>query len=198
MSDATGIMKFRRMVDSWWTVGVIALLIGFIVYQKWHHVPADYKPTFLTVGESLAPTFALETPDGPSAVLQWAADSRPTLLYVFQPACVWCSRNRDNLQTVLEHASNYRVIGLSLTQRGLKDYVARNGYKFPVYVPPNQKSIAQLKLHATPETLIVSPSGRVEKVWIGAYGGKMKNDIESTFGITLAGLERQQATRVAQ
>jgi hypothetical protein len=187
--------RVRRAAESWWAIGVIALLVSFNLYQRFRPAGQYKPPTFVSVGESLAPSYAFETSDGRPAVLRWSEDGRATLLYIFQPSCVWCTRNRDNFRTVLEHASDYRVIGLSLTSRGLKEYLANNGYNFPVYVTANRKSVAQLKLNGTPETLIVSPAGKVEKVWVGAYGGKSRSDIEMTFGVKLAGFEQDLVTQ---
>jgi hypothetical protein len=44
---------------------------------------------------------------------------------------------------------------------------------------------AKYRLGGTPQTLLIGKTGRVEKVWTGAYLGATKAEIEKTFSVTI-------------
>ena len=50
------------------------------------------------------------------------------------------------------------------------------------------KTLQSLGLGSTPQTIVVSPEGKVLKVWTGAYDDKLKSEIEDYFGTQLPGL----------
>jgi len=58
---------------------------------------------------------------------------------------------------------------LSLVKTDLHDFIQREDLGFPVYTDLAASAIAMYRLGSTPETLVVSPEGKVIKDWIGAY-----------------------------
>lgn len=110
----------------------------------------------------------------------------PTMLYVFQPSCVWCLRNHENITALTEAlAGKYRLIGLSLATDGLDEYVKKRDIRFPVYTDLTPDAIEAYRLESTPETLVISPEGKVIKNWQGAYFGNTASLVEKFFSITL-------------
>jgi hypothetical protein len=133
--------------------------------------------------------------DGAAAFVNWASDARPTFVYIFSPSCIWCQRNLQNIKALSgTQGSAYRFIGLSLSSNGLKKYVEENELKFPVYTSASDANGREIKLHATPQTLIVSPNGRVDEAWLGAYTGRMQGEIERKLGVHLPGLPSVSAS----
>jgi len=53
-------------------------------------------------------------------------------------------------------------------------------------IPPNV--VSALNLVSTPQTLVVSPNGKLLKHWRGAFAGKIQAEIEQYFGVKLPGL----------
>jgi hypothetical protein len=110
-------------------------------------------------------------------------------LYIFKPECPWCARNLPNIKALAGHANGqYRVISLSLSNDGLNDYVVQSGLNMPVY--GNLPDIARTtyKLGGTPQTIVISPEGKVLKNWKGAYQGNTQREIERYFNVQLPGL----------
>jgi len=102
----------------------------------------------------------------------------PTVLYVFRPSCIWCARNEGSIHALSRGASKrFRFIGVSLTSDGLAEFLTAHQFEFPVVtnLAPNVR--AQYKLTGTPETIVVSPAGRVLKVWSGAYTEELQGQI---------------------
>jgi peroxiredoxin len=174
---------WMRFTQGWWPVAVIALLAGSIVYQRWQFSHPSLPPV-LKPGEHLAP-ITLETPQERAAQLDWSAGSLPTILYVFRPDCEWCARNLEAERAVATGSQGYRFVALSTTKTGLRSYVSTNRLTFPVYAAADSKTVRQLKLVMTPETVLITPEGTVQKVCLGAYVGENRREVEKVFGIKL-------------
>ena len=84
--------------------------------------------------------------------------------------------------------NDFRFIGLSLAEPGLKEYVEEHHLKFPIYAGLTRETIQSLGLGRTPQTIVVSPEGKILKVWMGAYVEEMRPEVEAYFGVQLPGL----------
>jgi peroxiredoxin len=163
---------------------LLAHRIRTLTYGRLARV-SEYK---LQVGTTVPPIVA-ERLDGHQETISYEGGNKPTVLYIFTPPCSWCARNMDNLKTLLEKENGpYRVIGLSLSQEGLAEYVAKNGLKLPVYSGLSPQTLKTYKLGSTPQTVVISPEGKVLQDWAGAYVGDQKSQVEAFFHVTLPGL----------
>ena len=126
--------------------------------------------------------------EGKQAVISYAGYPQ-TVLYVFVPPCRWCARNLANVQALARAGGKtYRIVGLSLSDENLKEYVARSGVEFPVYSHLAPEAIGALGLGSTPQTLVVSPEAKLLRNWTGAYSGDLQAEVERYFGVRLPGL----------
>jgi hypothetical protein len=83
---------------------------------------------------------------------------------------------------IQQSGGRYRVVLLSLEPGDFSDYGGRDNV---LLVTANTRRA--LKLGATPQTLVVSPAGKVLQNWSGAYGDNAKQ-VESALHIVLPGL----------
>jgi hypothetical protein len=67
-------------------------------------------------------------------------------------------------------------------------YVAKNDLKVPVYSNLSPETLKTYKLASTPQTIVISPEGKILQNWVGAYGGTQKSQVEACFHTTLPGL----------
>jgi peroxiredoxin len=142
----------------------------------------------LQAGTDVPPFTAVDL-RGQSRAIVYKHESTATVLYVFTPGCVWCARNMDNFKALVEkEGGQYRLIGLSLSDAGLTEYVAKNDLKLPIYSRLSPETLKTYKLGGTPQTIVVSPGGRVLKNWVGAYVGQQKSEVEAFFHMSLPGL----------
>jgi hypothetical protein len=154
--------------ESWWPVAIIVLLVAVTLYQRWQFThPVRLRP--LRAGDRVAALALADVRDRP-VIMSWDSKAKTTLIYVFSPECVWCGRNLEAMKALTAQATAYRVICVSLTAKGLGAYLLKHPIGCPVYTAP-AKTAVQLKLIATPETLVVSPKGLVQHVWFGVYAG---------------------------
>lgn len=128
-----------------------------------------------------APALRLTDVNGKIVPINYSDDRHPTVLYVMSPACSWCRANHDNVKYLAAHAGGrFRFIGVSTFGTGLPEYISGHDAGFPVYVAD---SGAQYGSGSTPETLVISPQGKVLKHWRGAFEVQNKTEIEKFFAV---------------
>jgi peroxiredoxin len=143
----------------------------------------------LKIGTTVPPILAKRLGAPHEEVISYQGVNQPTVLYVFTPPCSWCERNLDNFRTLFEEErGQYRFIALSLSKEGLAEYVTRNELKLSVYSGVSTETKEAYKLGGTPQTIVISPDGRVLQNWMGAYVGEQKTQVETFFRVTLPGL----------
>jgi hypothetical protein len=79
-------------------------------------------------------------------------------------------------------------VGLSLTDKDLKNYLTDKQIDMPVFLNPAEQSRSQYRLGPTPQTIVVSPDGKIIGNWIGAYNGVQEAEVVKFFGVNLPGL----------
>lgn len=143
------------------------------------------KQVHPVIGELLPPIKAKQF-DGIVTEISYQ-DELPTVLYIFSPACGWCLKNADYVNTMHEQTNGrYRFIGISLSSNKLAEYISKLRITYPVYAEPLPDSLKLYNLGVTPQTIVLSPKGEVLKNWIGAYSYlAMKNEIENYMKVKL-------------
>jgi peroxiredoxin len=154
--------------------------------------------SLLKVGATVPP-IAAKRLDGQPGVVSYQGAEQSTVLYIFTPPCSWCARNMDNLKTLLDkERGHYRFVGLSLSDEALREYVAKNELKLPVYSGLSGETVKTYKLGSTPQTIVISREGKVLQDWVGAYVGDQKSQIEAFFHVTLPGLRELPKAEAAK
>ena len=146
-------------------------------------------PEALPTGASVQP-LRVRTLEGQEQVISFAESKTPVVLYVFTPECIWCTRTLENLRTLLaQKQGTYRFVGLSLSKKNdVKDYVAQTKLDLPVFEGLSDEAMQEYKLGITPQTIVVSPEGKVVHNWLGAYVGSNEDEVEKFFGVQLPGV----------
>lgn len=175
-------------VGRWPPVALVSLLILSLLWNAVQLTDRRRSDESLVIGGLLGPIAALD-PGGSWVTIRFPPETR-TLLYVFSPRCSWCDANLPAIQQLSEHLDDITVIGLSTADSTLPAYLARAKLSFPVY----STTIETMNVRgftATPTTLLLDASGRIERIWRGAYVGETRSAIEAVFGLTFAGLPEQ-------
>lgn len=134
-----------------------------------------------------APDFAVRLFD--NTEIQLGHLRRPTLLYVFSPACRFCARNLPAINALAQKLKDrVDVVGLSLTTSDLIPYLHTHQLSFSVIRDPDPSIVAAYRLGGTPETIAISKSGYIENVWMGSYDGEVRDAIQRVYGVDLPSL----------
>jgi peroxiredoxin len=172
----------------------VNVLLAHKVRSLTYHRSARLDDRLLKIGTSMAP-LAVKRLDGQEDVISYQGTNQPTVLYIFTPPCSWCARNLDNFkELVARKSAEYRFIGIALSKEGLPEYVAKNGLTIPVFTDVSLETRKRYKLGGTPETIVLSPEGRVLQSWIGAYAGAQKSQVEAFFQVSLPGVREPAQT----
>jgi peroxiredoxin len=133
-----------------------------------------------------APALDVRTLDGEPRKI--AFGGRTTVLYYFSPQCGWCEKNWLNVKAFIASTNDrVRFVGLSTTP-DIADFLAERRLNFEVYTDLSLEAARAYGFGGTPQTVVVSAEGVVERVWAGAYGERHQRDIETMFGVVLPGL----------
>jgi peroxiredoxin len=120
-----------------------------------------------------------------------AATDKPQIVYMFSPSCGWCERNLDNVAALIRHtADRYDFVAVAVDSRDLDKYVAERRLNWIVVREPSSTTRQAYHMGTTPMTIVVERGGKVSHVWLGAYNGKVADDVKATFGVTLPGLRQ--------
>lgn len=186
----------RSVGRSWFLLVVLGFSLTLNVVLGWQvrsskvgppkHDQSPADSPRLVEKELIAP-LTVKKLDGTEQAISFTGTDKPTVLYVFSRACVWCARNVDTVRALAKAtASTHRFIGLSLRDidnAGLEAEEQKLG--FSVFRGLSLDTLKALGLGSTPQTIVVSAQSRVVKNWVGFYGGDLQKDIEAYFGVPL-------------
>lgn len=142
----------------------------------------------LKPGESV-PFLDIATEEGSRVRVDPERSPIPTVVYTFDRDCGWCSRNWPAIrEVVVQTRGRYHVIGLSLSALDPRRHRSPRDFPGPIYQGPSDATRRAYGLGATPQTIVIAPSGRVLAVWRGAYVGAVAKEIEAFFNVRLAGM----------
>lgn len=148
----------------------------------------------IPVGAAVAPLHVFNVTDQQETI-NFGDSGKPTVVYVFSPSCVWCERNTESLKTLVGLKSDsFRFLAVSLMDTSLAKYSERHRLGIPVYKNLSLDNIRDLRLKSTPQTLVISPEGRVLQNWIGAYLGETRKEVETFFSVHLPDVRAQEET----
>ena len=165
-----------------------SIALNFFLIARVHQLTQKTSSHQLLTAGATVPSIEAQTVDGVPGKIDYASASVPTVLYVFTPQCGWCKRNLPDLHALAGQAGNkYRLIGISLTDRDLKQYIATQHLDFPVYTHLSDSTMSTYQLGGTPTTIVVSPQGKILNSWVGVYGDDIKGKIESSLNVSLPG-----------
>jgi peroxiredoxin len=178
----------------YYIVALLGASLALNVYLGWNVKAlrrtntARTQESILAEGESVPPVQAKDLNNNPGSIV-YNESGKPTVLYVFSPACQWCQRNLDNMKRLVDlRGSSHQFVGLSLVSENLQRYIESNKIGYRVLKEPTTETVERLSLVGTPQTIVISPGGKVLKSWIGAYSGEVKGQVEAYFDIKLPGL----------
>jgi hypothetical protein len=167
------------------TFGLLLILTNSLLMQQNRQLKAaineEGRSLELSQGTYLPPIDGLDT-EGKPLSLSYEGESLKTLLFIFSPGCKACRDNMRNWQTIRKQMDekSVRVAAVSIFTEGTKQYVARYGLSdLTVMADVDAKDRASYKLALTPQTILISPEGRVERVWTGLLDADTMQQIVS-------------------
>ncbi|HYP52143.1 MAG TPA: redoxin domain-containing protein [Pyrinomonadaceae bacterium] len=168
---------------------VIALVVmnAVLVLQNRDLKSADGRSLVLKPGK-VVPALAGVDTNGRKVTFDYANDQRKTVLLVFSPRCTYCTENMPNWRAITQglDAKSFRVVAVSSWPEGVKEYAADHGLtNVPVIAEPDPKNRVAYEMNMTPQTILIDPKGKVEKVWTGLIQEDERAEIEQALRLKL-------------
>jgi hypothetical protein len=139
----------------------------------------------IKVGTDLSALTAIDTRGDRLLVAKYDGKGKPILLYVFSPKCRWSARDYTNLKALTRQVvGSHRVVVLTTSADGLTSYLSTHPFSGQILrlLEPLPEGF-----DVTPQTAVLTNSGRVERVWVGALMGERQRDAERVLKISLPG-----------
>lgn len=165
----------------------VNVLQAYRIYDLRHVISALKGEHQLKVGTRVPPLRVLTNTGKPTEVA--TSDKRPLVVYWFSPTCTWCARNEANFRAIIRDAGDrFRFVVLTQSISKAEDYDALGRLGITVLGEPDAETNQRLRFGGTPETIVVAGDGKVDRVWSGAYQGRLQREVESYFGVALPGV----------
>lgn len=173
------------------TLGVLTT-VNIVLYKQNAQLKAELekantKSTEIAQGATL-PAIRGSDQYGVEKTISYGEDEKKTLLLGFSPACGYCKQNQTNWQQIISQIDNraLRVVAVSIREEGVAKYTIQNGFNsIPVIASMSPESRMAYKLQKVPQTILISSTGVVEKVWVGVIDKTMRGEIKKYLGVEL-------------
>src|SRR5690348_10711994 len=111
----------------------------------------------------------------------YGKDSRKVLVLVFSPTCPFCDQNWPKWQQVISSLdrSAVRPVLVDVTSSTTAGFVSQHQLSsLPVILKADPRATVDYRMHLTPQTILVDPNGKVEKVWTGVLNDSSLADLK--------------------
>lgn len=120
-------------------------------------------------------------PDGKPVQVLYGQDPRKVLVLVFSPTCPFCEQNWPKWEQVISSLdpSVVRPVGVDVTSTTTPPFVSQHQLTgLPVFLKVEPQATVNYRFQLTPQTILVDPSGKVEKVWTGVMTDAAVTDLK--------------------
>ncbi|HXM45296.1 MAG TPA: redoxin family protein [Bryobacteraceae bacterium] len=168
-----------------------SLLINVALAHRLNTARTDALNSKSLVAGDSVPDIRGRSAAGALVDVRFANAAKPTIVYYFDPHCPWCKRNAANFNALASAVhSKYSVLAYTAVILNLNEYRTQTNLSVPVITDDATDIRRILKLHGTPQTMVVGVDGKVVKNWEGAYSGATLTDLEKYFNVRLPGSVR--------
>ena len=123
--------------------------------------------------------------EGKPVEVLYGKDSRKVLVMVFSPTCPFCDQNWPKWQQVISSLdpSAIRPVLVDVTSTTTAGFISQHQLSsLPVILKADPRDTMDYRMHLTPQTILVDPNGKVEKVWTGVMTDSAVADLKQRVG----------------
>jgi peroxiredoxin len=124
-------------------------------------------------------------PDGKPVEVLYGKDPRKVLVLVFSPTCPFCEQNWPKWEQVISSLdrSAVRPVGVDVTSTSKAPFLSQHQLTgLPVFEKVEPKAMMNYHFQLTPQTILLDPDGKVEKVWTGVMTDSAVADLKQRMG----------------
>jgi len=170
MSGTQSKSRFNKVMEIFlWVVALGVLAEDIFLFLQNRRLNDALAPQ-ISAGAQLQMLSGLAL-DGRLQPVPFAVAGSRLLVITFSPGCQACQANQDGWMKLASTLGQKGVRVLWVSRDPIeitRDYCVKHGIPLSdVLADPPYRTFAQLGLARVPNTLLVGPDGRVEKVWVG-------------------------------
>lgn len=147
----------------------------------------------IQLGDIVPPLRGLDANGEALEVSYGLADKRPTLIIAFRPGCPYCAENWPLWSKLLDSIdpTATRVVAIETSGTLTPEYVATHGLeRIPTFRSLEFRSGQGYKIQYVPTTMLVSPEGRLERIWSGVLNADAMKTIHQALKTSSVSLTR--------
>jgi len=142
-------------------------------------------PTLEAAAGAQMPDLRGFDPDGKPVEVLYGKDPRKVLVLVFSPTCPFCDQNWpkwEQLISALDH-SVVRPVAVDVTSTAKAPFLQQHDLTgMPVLMRIDPLVMVNYRFQLTPQTILMDPAGKVEKVWTGVLNDSAVADLKQHLG----------------
>ncbi len=170
MSGTPSKIRFNKVMEIFlWVVALGVLAENIFLFLQNRRLNDALAPQ-ISAGAQLQMLSGLAL-DGRLQPVPFPVAGSRLLIITFSPGCPACQANQDGWMKLASTLGQKGVRVLWVSRDPIeitRDYCVKHGISLSdVLADPPYRTFAQLGLARVPNTLLVGPDGRVEKVWAG-------------------------------
>jgi peroxiredoxin len=124
-------------------------------------------------------------PDGKPVEVLYGKDPRKVLVLVFSPTCPFCEQNWPKWDQVISSLdrSVVRPVGVDVTSTSQAPFLSQHQLTgLPIFEKIEPHVMLNYRFQLTPQTILLDPAGKVEKVWTGVMTDSAVADLKQRTG----------------
>jgi peroxiredoxin len=124
-------------------------------------------------------------PEGKPVEVEYGKDPRKVLVLVFSPTCPFCDQNWPKWEQVISSLdrSVVRPVGVDVTSTAKTPFLSQHQLTgLPVLEKVDPRVMLNYRFQLTPQTILLDPAGKVEKVWTGVMTDSAVADLKQRLG----------------
>jgi peroxiredoxin len=121
----------------------------------------------------------------------YGKDPRKVLVLVYSPTCAFCNQNWPKWQAMITSLdrSAVRTVAVDVTSSSSETFIQQHQLTgLPVLQKVDPQATVDYRFQLTPQTILVDPTGKVEKVWTGVLNDSTLNEIKRLSGASKTAL----------
>jgi peroxiredoxin len=121
----------------------------------------------------------------------YGKDPRKVLVLVYSPTCAFCNQNWPKWQAMITSLdrSAVRTVAVDVTSSSSDTFIQQHQLTgLPVFQKVDPQATVDYRFQLTPQTILVDPTGKVEKVWTGVLNDSTLNEIKRLSGASKTAL----------
>jgi hypothetical protein len=125
----------------------------------------------------------------------YGKDPRKVLVLVYSPTCPFCDQNWPKWQAMITSLdpSVVRTVAVDVSSSSSEAFLQQHQLAgLPVFEKVDPQATVNYRFQLTPQTILVDPAGKIERVWTGVLNDSALTEIKQLSGASKTALSTRK------